>query len=201
MMLLFLIHFYLLLGTVDINWRQSDEELTKNTTEINEWVLNVEKSDPWVEATFGVKGTGEGLVFYPTSKPHLGFENFQNLVFKAKGEKHKNIATAKPATVNPEMAASIDAFVTLVLTPARLEQGARAILGEHKHEENLNCLFCNTPEITFDQKLTGKFVAWCLADVEKETQDELEASKLTFKEVQKALGDKARSWYLAEARK
>ena len=168
--------------SIDINWRQSDEELTKATAEINEWVLDIEKNDPWVEKTFGVKGTGEGLVFYPASKEHRGFEMFQNLCFKAKGEKHKNIATAKPAMVNAESAASIDAFVNLVLTEARLDQGATAVGGK-------------------DTKLTGKFVAWCLADVEKETQDELEASKLTFKEVQKALSDKARSWYLAEAKK
>lgn len=168
--------------SIDIDWRQSDEGLTKSTAEINEWVLSVEQNDPWVEATFGVKGTGEGLVFYPTSKEHRDFETFSNLVFKAKGEKHKNIAHAKPAQVNPESAASIDAFVTLVLTEARLDQGATAVGGK-------------------DMKLTGKFVAWCLADVEKETQDELEASKLTFKEVSKALSDRARAWYLAEAKK
>lgn len=168
--------------SIDINWRQTDEELTKATAEINDWVLEIEKNDPWVEKTFGVKGTGEGLVFYPASKEHRGFEMFQNLCFKAKGEKHKNVATAKPAQVNPEAAASIDAFVTLVLTEARLDQGATAVGGK-------------------DMKLTGKFVAWCLADVEKETQDELEASGLTFKQVSKPLGDKARAWYLAEAKK
>jgi len=168
--------------SIDINWRQTDEELTKNTAEINEWVLAIEANDPWVEKTFGVKGTGEGLVFYPVSKPHSGFEMFQNLCFKAKGEKHKNIATAKPAQVNPETAASIEAFVDLVLTPARLEQGATAVGGK-------------------DMKLTGKFVSWCLADVQKETTDELEASQLTWKDVQKPLSDRARTWYLEEAKK
>lgn len=186
---------------IDINWRQSDEELTKATAEINDWVLEIEKNDPWVEATFGVKGTGEGLVFYPTSDAHKNnFEMFQNLCFKAKGEKHKNIATAKPAQVNPEAAASIEAFVALVLTPARLEQGAKAVGGSMINYQNN--LVQGGPEVPlFDQKNTGKFVAWCLSDVEKETQDELEASKLTFKDVQKALSDKARTWYLTEARK
>lgn len=187
--------------SIDINWKQTDEELTKNTTQINEWVAAVEANDPWVEATFGVKGTGEGLVFYPVSESHLGWDNFQNLVFKAKGEKHKNIKTAAPAQVNPETAASVGAFVEMVLTPARLEQGARAILGEHKHEDKLSCLFCTTSEVQFDMKLTGKFVSWCLADVQKETTDELEASGLDWKQVQKPLTDKARSWYLEQAKK
>ena len=166
--------------SIDINWRQSNEELTKSTTEINEWVHSVEENDPWVEATFGVKGTGEGLVFYPVSKPHTGFECFNNLCFKAKGEKHKNIQTAAPAQVEPEKAAGVDAFVALVLTEARLEQGATAI--------------------GFDLKLTPKFIQWCLDDVQKETADEMEASELTWDDVKKALGAKAREWYVKEAK-
>jgi len=172
--------------SIDIDWKQSDEELTKTIAPINEWVLAIEANDPWVEKTFGVKGTGEGLVFYPVSTPHLGFEHFTNLTFKAKGEKHKNIATAKPVQVSAEAAASIEAFVGLVLTDARLEQGATKVSAEGA--------------LTYDMKNTGKFVTWVSADVEKETQDELAASGLTFKEVQKALSDKARAWYLAKAK-
>jgi hypothetical protein len=167
---------------LDIDWKSSDEELTKQTTMINDWVLAVEECDPWVEAIFGVKGTGEGLVFYPTSTPHLGWENYSYLTFKAKGEKHKNIKTAAPAQVNAEAAASIDAFVDLVLTEARLQQGVEKVGGT-------------------DMKLTGKFVAWCWSDIQKETTDELEASKLDWKAVQKPISDKARTWYLSKAKK
>jgi RNA ligase-like protein len=171
--------------SIDINWRQTDEELTKSTARINEWVATVEANDPWVEDTFGVKGTGEGLVWYPTSTPHLGWENFQNLVFKAKGEKHKNIKTAAPAQVSASAAADINSFVELVLTEARLEQGARTV--------------ALTPG-SYDQKQTGKFIAWVVADVSKETTDEMEASGLTWKQVEKPISTKAREWYLAKAR-
>jgi hypothetical protein len=167
---------------IQIDWSRSSDDLQSTTNTINNWVAGVEAEDPWVKATFDVKGTGEGLVFYPVSQEHLGFANFSNLVFKAKGEKHKNIKTAAPAQVNPEMAASVEAFVELVLTPARLEQGATAVGG-------------------YDMKQTGKFVAWCLADVQKETTDELEASQLDWKQVQKPLGDKARIWYLEQSKK
>jgi hypothetical protein len=167
--------------TLDVDWRHSDDALTQTIAPVNDWVSAVENNDPWVEATFGVKGTGEGLVFYPVSKPHLGFENFNYLVFKAKGEKHKNIATAKPAQVNAESAASIDAFCSLVLTPARLEQGATAVGG-------------------FDLKLTGQFLTWIAGDIQKECQDELAASNLTWKQVQKPLGDKARTWFVSESK-
>lgn len=185
---------------VNVDWSASSEELTKITEEINGWVAEVEASDPWTKEVFGVEGTGEGLVFYPRSQEHLSYTDFSNLVFKAKGEKHKNIATAKPAQVDASMAASIDAFVDMVLTEARLEQGARAILGEHKHEDKLSCLFCTTGALTYSMKDTGKFVSWVSADVEKETQDELAASGLTFKQVQKAVSDKARAWFLAKAK-
>lgn len=171
---------------VSVDWKKPDEEISKIIEPINNWVLDIENNDPWVEQNFGVKGTGEGLVFYPVSEPHLGFENFNNLCFKAKGEKHKNIATAKPAQVNAEAAADIDAFVTMVLTEARLEQGATKV--------------ALTPGI-YDAKQTGKFVQWIVGDVEKETQDELAASGLTFKQVQKAISDKARNWYLTQAKK
>ena len=168
--------------SISINWKQTDEDLTKSIAPINQWVDSVEQNDPWVKKTFDVDGVGEGLVFYPVSKPHLGFNSFVNLCFKAKGEKHKNIKTAAPAQVNAEAAASIDAFVELVLTTARLEQGATAVGG-------------------YDLKNTGKFVQWCLKDVEKETQDELEASGLDWKSVQKPLSDKARTWFITETKK
>jgi hypothetical protein len=83
--------------------------------------------------------------------------------------------------VNPETAASVDAFVEMVLTEARLEQGATTVGG-------------------YDVKLTGKFLGWVAADVEKETQDELEASGLTLKQVTGKLQAKARGWYIEKTK-
>jgi RNA ligase len=171
----------------DVDWNYPDGQLTLITSQINEWVSDVEKNDPWVEANFGIKGTGEGLVFYPTSEAHVGYINFTNLTFKAKGEAHKNIKTAKPAQVNPESAASVDAFVDLVLTDARLAQGSQ----EYVFRDGTGRV---------DPKSTGKFVQWILADVQKEAQDELAASNLEWKQVQKPLSDKARTWYLEKSK-
>lgn len=162
-----------------VDWNLPSEELVQTTSIINGWVNAVEENDPWVESTFNVKGTGEGLVFYPVSQEHLGNKNFNNLVFKAKGEKHKNIKTASPAQVNPEHADTVNQFVDLVLTEARLEQGAA---------EN------------YDMKNIGKFLAWISTDVQKETQDELEASQLTWAQVSKAITNKARAWYVEKSK-
>lgn len=171
---------------VNVDWSSSSEELTKVVDSINGWVAEVEASDPWTKEVFGIEGTGEGLVFYPRSAEHLTYADFANLTFKAKGEKHKNIATAKPAQVDASVAASTDAFVAMVLTEARLEQGATKVSADGA--------------LTYDLKNTGKFVSWVSADVEKETQDELSASGLNFKQVQKAVSDKARAWYIAKAK-
>ena len=172
---------------LEIGWNDSAEILTAVTSLINQWVDNVEKNDPWVENVFGVKGTGEGLVFYPRSKDHLGLKNFTNLVFKAKGEKHKNIKSAAPAQVNPEAAANVDQFVDMVLTEARLEQGVQNVATRDESP-------------MYDMKKVGKFLAWISADVQKETQDELEASGLTWKDVSKAVATKARLWYIEKAK-
>ncbi len=170
---------------LDIDWSLPDEQLTMITSQINEWVAAVEKEDPWVKDNFGISGMGEGLVFYPRSPAHDGYTNFSNLTFKAKGEAHKLIKTAKPAQVNAESAASVEAFVAMVLTVARLEQGAAAV--------------ALTPG-EFSRSQTGKFVSWIVTDVTKETQDELAASNLTMAQVQKLLTEKARQWYLSKAK-
>lgn len=166
-------------STFHMNPIVESDGLTSDLETINHWVDKIEAEDPWVQETFGVKGTGEGLVFYPAN--FTNYSDFCNLVFKAKGEKHKNIKTGSAVQLNPETASSIDGFVELVLTTARLEQGAGVVGG-------------------FEQKLTGQLVNWCVADVEKECQDELEASGLTFEQVKKPLSTKARTWYLNECK-
>lgn len=173
--------------SIEIDWSASNEELAKKTELINEWVVAVEQNDPWVEQTFGVKGTGEGLVFYPVSDDHKGYTNYSNLVFKAKGEAHRVIKTKQPAQVNAESAENATQFSSMVLTLGRLEQGTRAV------SEN--------GDLVFSTKFIGKFLAWILSDVEKEAQDELEESGLEWKQVQKTIADRARGWYLSQVNK
>ncbi len=166
-------------STIDLDWLDTEENLTKLTERISTDVLAVEKEDPYVKEVFGVSGTGEGLVYYP---PFTFYAEYCSCVFKAKGEKHKNIATAKPASVNAESAASIDEFVALVLTPARLAQGKSQFPSP-------------------SQKDTGAFITWMVTDVKKETSAELEASSLTFKDVENKVKSVARTWYLEEMKR
>lgn len=168
--------------TFDVPWLDPAEELEPIVARINDVVADVETVDPWVRDTFGVEGTGEGLVYYPIS--HGGRENFTNMSFKAKGKKHKTVEGA-PAQVKPSKAEGAEAFATLVLTEARLEQGARAVIR-------------GGGELTFDMKLMGPFIAWVTGDVQKECEAELEASSLTWKAVSREVVDAAKKWYVSK---
>lgn len=176
--------------SLEIDWAAADDQLDAEVALINQWVMSVEANDPWVEKVFGIKGTGEGLVFYPVSEPHLGYENFVNLTFKAKGEKHRVIKAKEAVQVNPDVAANVDQFVELVLTEARLEQGL-LVINPNIQQSGFN----------IDKSLTGKFVAWVWEDVQKETNDEREASGLKWEQLNKAITTKARTWYLDKAKK
>lgn len=169
-----------------LDFSKTKEDLSKDLEEINNIVLQIEKEDPWIKEIFNVSGIGEGLVFYPVSKDHIGAQNFSNLAFKAKGEKHKVVKTKSPVQVDAESVATIEQFVDLVLPEARLEQGVTQTSTDGS--------------LSFDIKLTGSFVNWIMKDVEKETQDELEASGLTWEQVKKYINDRARKWYVAKTR-
>lgn len=170
---------------VKIDWTAAADDLKPIVESINEKVLAVEQNDPWVEETFGVKGTGEGLVYYPFfegSYATIVMEDFSNLVFKAKGEKHKNIKTAAPAQVDASVATGADAFADMVLTESRLVQGATAV--------------SSGGALEYNTRNVGKFLQWVSGDVQKETGDELAASGLTWKQVEKSVQTKARLWYI-----
>lgn len=172
---------------LNINWLSNGEKYLQDiANEINFWVNQVEKEDPWVKEMFKISGTGEGLVAYPDSVQHLGFENFSMFAFKAKGEAHRVVKQKEAVQIAPEKANSIDNFISMVLPAARLHQGVLAV-GNSSEAKSL------------DKKLTGKFVNWIVNDVKKETMNELEASSLSWDEIIRPLSDYARKWYLSNS--
>lgn len=170
-----------------VDWSAPAEGLQPALDEINRCVLEVEACDPWVKENFGIEGVGEGLVFYPKlSLRHHNYSMFTNLVFKAKGEKHQTVAHTKPAQADASSAGSLAAFAELVLPLPRLEQWAR---------------FVNNGEPTFSVRSIGAFLKHINDDLFKETSAELEASGLPAKEAYRACSEKARNWYVTEAKK
>lgn len=154
---------------------------------LNERVAEVEREDPWVKRALGISGLGEGLVFYPVrvdgAAPAADPEGLAQLMFKAKGEKHRTAGTKTAVAVDAAVVASVEQFVALMVTPARLVQGLAAIGAADRPR---------------DPALTGKFLAWIVGDVRKESVAELEASGLVFAQVEKAIRERARTWYLGD---
>lgn len=166
------------------------EALQKVLDTIEDEVLKIDAKDPWVEAVFGVQGPGEGLVLYPVSlqeahadvtiSPTLSRDLFGKVAFKAKGEKHRVVKAAKSVTVNPEQAASADAYAKLMCPTARLEQGG-SVVG-------------------YDMARIKDFIAWMVADVKKEGQAELDASGLDWKAVTQPITKHCSAWYVKEVK-
>lgn len=168
------------------------ESLKIAVDSMNAAVESIETVDPWVKETFGVEGIGEGIVYYPISFAEtisvpawwagaLDRWHLSTFMFKAKGDKHKVTKQKKAVQIDPEVATSIDEFVDLVLPDARLEQGVEeACAGKFEH------------------RFIGSFIKWVNVDVLKENLDELEASKLEWKQVVKNVSNTARNWYIAK---
>ncbi|MBI4852395.1 MAG: hypothetical protein HY819_11415 [Acidobacteria bacterium] len=153
---------------------------------INDSVVNVEQEDPWVKKNFGISGLGEGLVFYPISLKDGTIPRdptgFTQLMFKAKGEKHRTANTKTAVQVEASVVGNTNEFVTLMVTEARLFQGLTQACNE-----------------VYDMRNIGKFITWVSEDVRKESKAELAASNLTWEQVQKAVQTKARDWYKMHA--
>lgn len=143
-----------------------------------EHVEIVEKCDPWVDDTFGIKGLGEGLVYYNIGGDFGCLSRDTDLMFKAKGEKHKGVIQLKPIIIDPERVSSVTKFVNKFVTENRLNQ----------------CLIELQLEV-LTVKDTGMFLKWIGNDVRSESQDELEISGLTWKDVAKEVNQRARSWF------
>jgi hypothetical protein len=161
---------------VDVDFNNQDS-IDGAVRVLNTLVSQVEGEDPWIKSQFGISGLGEGLVFYPynTVLHHLSIEQ---VLFKAKGEKHRTVKAKASVQSKPVIASGVDDFVSMVLTEARLLQGVR-----------------ETSDGTVDMKNMSKFLAWVQADVKKETLAEQEAAGLTWEQVAKPLQAKAREWF------
>lgn len=168
--------------TIDYSSRESLERIAAT---LNDRVAAVEHEDPWVRSTFGISGLGEGLVFYPLevdrAAPRSDPEGLAALMFKAKGDKHRTAGAKTAVQVDTTVVGSVAEFVALMVTEPRLQQGLAVVCGG-----------------TVDMKHTGKFIAWVAGDVHKESAAELEASGLTWPQVEKAVQSAARAWLLAQ---
>jgi len=161
----------------------SRASLDAAAAELNQRVARVEQEDPRVKQEFGISGLGEGLVLYPVriepAPAAFDKDALAQAMFKDKGEKHRSAGTKTAVAVDAAVVASVQDFVTLMVTDARLQQGLQTVCGG-----------------TREPRQTATFIAWLAADVQKESVAELEASGLVWAQVDKAVRAAARTWFL-----
>ncbi len=163
---------------VTVNWLDGNT-LQPVVDRLNGLISELEPLDPWVKTTFGIDGTAEGIVYYPTGP--ITRKQFSNFSFKVKGEKHAVKAAKEVVQIAPEVVKSIDEFVAMFVTEPRLEQGLAAI-------------GCGKENI-------GPFLKWMGNDILKESVLELEAADLKWEQVQKSIQIAARTWFIKQGAK
>ncbi len=174
------------------------EQLRAPVERLNELVDAVDREDPFIAAHFGVRGTGEGLVWYPVSlldaaDGKMSAARFGTLVFKTKGSSHAVQKSArkgqKLVSIDAERVDSVDHFVEMFVTEARLEQGLQEVMGgnpqapAHTHAQ---------------QSREGTFVNWMENDVRKESAAELQQSGLEWDRVREPIRARALKWFTAQ---
>lgn len=156
--------------TFEIDIDFNNPELSQN--KLIEMTISVEDVCP-VGEYFGVKGTGEGIVFVCESNPSFRF--------KSKGEKHSVSKVKTLNSIDIDTVNSINEFVESVVTENRLNQGISYLI-----ENN----------IEVDTKNTGQFLGWIVKDVLKEEIDSIVKNGLDVEKVKKTVVNKARVWFL-----
>ena len=172
----------------------SDHKQVKRINDYQSWLITIDFDDPAqsrnelvaltdaveIECPFakshGVTAIGEGIVWRCIT-PDWTDSRFW---FKVKGEKHSATKVKTTAKVDPEVLASINEFVTHVVTSRRCEQGVE---------------YLNEQGIELSKRSTGHFLKWVTADIIKEESDTLTASNLTQKQVSNRVNEITRRWW------
>lgn len=158
--------------------------LRAQSAKFNDDVAKIDACDPYIKRHFGIEWPGEGLVYFPLGKTDP--QEFGRLAFKVKGETHsKGSGGEKKARVQTPVAENVLAFVDMMVTAARVLQGAEELFGEGPYEK----------------KGLSPLIKWVMADVKSEGQDELEASGVSWGDAMKVIAQKTREHYFAEIEK
>lgn len=150
---------------------------------VNATAEAVGEQDPFIKAMFGVEGPGEGLVFVPdTASGAVSLEDYSNLTFKAKAERHRVKASAKAASARAEIPADAVAFADTFATDNRMEQMLSEKLGGEA-----------------DKRRTGEFVKAVVSDVMKESVPERAALGVDDKVISGLISKRASAWFVERA--
>ena len=166
---------------VQINFAKTSSAIDQ----IVAYTKDVENECPVTKYISGKTGVGEGIVWRPTS--HLNVLNYEDYIFKTKGEKHKNNKSPKLVSADVDAVRSAEEFAKYALTEARLEQAWQYT---YQNRYWLQCAD-HKPNI----KGTGIFVRWLVDDVLREENHTITTNNLKDHLVRKALSRECANWY------
>ena len=159
---------------------------------LNDDIIEIGESDPFIFGMFGVDGPGEGWVVSPIcnafQEPTAGntmaidMHWYRTLAFKVKTAAH-SVKKTKAAPTVIEVPENVTEFAAMFVTEARCEQGVYEIVGYA------------------DPKFTGDFLKWIGQDIKKESVLELADAGLEWKDVTKAVTNAAKTWWLERCKK
>lgn len=155
---------------------------TEDLGSFNEEVETIGKNDPYIEAEFGIRGQGEGLVFYPVEEAALYLLSYFDLcAFKAKAAGFRENGSEAIGKV-PISSKDAQAFAETYAESRRFAAIIEKMeLGDRRPKE-----------------WTGEFVKAVCADVEEETRNERAASGFEWGNVKGQVSALAAAWYLGK---
>ena len=140
-------------------------------------ITNAVEEECPVGKHFGVSAVGEGVV-WTCMNPGFGSAAW----FKVKGEKHSASKVKTLSAIDVEAVENIRAFVEMVVTESRLEQGLDNLVREQLKP--------------FEMQSMGDFLRWVYNDVMKEEIDTIVANGIDPKKLGSAIANVARPWYM-----
>jgi hypothetical protein len=130
-----------------------------------------------VGKTFGVEGTGEGIVWRCITE---GYES-SDFWFKVKDERHQTSKIKTLAPIDIEKVKTVQEFVNKTVTENRLNQGIE---------------YLNEMKIPLEMKSTGDFLKWIFNDILAEESDTLEENGLTRKDIGTPISRRAKEFWV-----
>jgi len=168
------------MAEMNISFSGNKEHLESVENTINALVAQFEEIDPYINTTFGVEAPGEGVVVYPDTD---SWDDYKDRMFKAKTQAHNVNKSKKAASAKVEVSPDVLDFAEKFATIPRFNQGVTDL------------------DIDVEMSNMGKFLKWINEDVIKESKDELEESELDWKQCSRVITQKAKEWFMTEAKR
>ena len=145
---------------------------------VGKLVDSIDRECPFMVDEFGIKGHGEGVVFFPVTETKSGWRDY---MFKIKGKTHRVVAQKTPVVLDPKVISTMEEFARMFVTPPRCEQG-------------YNELFSKRPKDPCKGDM-GTFMKWISHDIFEESAAYLKENDILWVDVKKGIATPARNWF------